>query len=145
MDRRTVTLIWIGGVVLMVAVYAIGPQHFIAASEAFLIATGRVVSGLIDTLMWRGFELMRAAAIALYVVFMVLAVLAMRRGLRAGGMLLGVSVVFLLLVRTDWYDPSTKWLAAVVLTAIAAASMTKRLVHAMPPRDPANPWGFGRR
>ena len=82
--------------------------------------------------MWRGFEVMRAAAIALYVVFVVLAVLAMRRGLRAGGMLLGVSVVFLLLVRTDWYDPGTKWLAAVVLTAIAAASMTKRLVHAMP-------------
>ena len=32
---RTVALVWIGGVVLMVAVYAIGPQHFIAACEAF--------------------------------------------------------------------------------------------------------------
>ena len=61
----------------------------------------------------------RAAAISLYVVFVVLAVLAVRRCLRVGGMLVGVTVVFLLLVRTDWYDPGTKWLAAALLTAIA--------------------------
>ena len=28
-----------------------------------------------------------------------------------------ISLVFLLLVRTDWYDPGTKWLAAALLPA----------------------------
>jgi len=84
---------------------------------------------------------MRAAAIALYAVFVVLALLAMQRGLRVGGMLVGVSIVFALLVRTNWYDPGTKWFAAALLTAIAACVTTKRLLHTTPPRDPANPWG----
>jgi hypothetical protein len=96
---------------------------------------------MIATLMWRAFEVMRAAAIALYAVFVVLAVLAMRRGRRMGGMLLGVSVVFLLLVRTDWYDPGTKWLAAALVAAVAAGVTTTRLLHSAPPRDPASPWG----
>jgi hypothetical protein len=141
LDRRIIALVWIGGIVLMAVVYAIGPQHFLAACEAFIAAAVRFVNDLAATLIWRGFEVMRAAAIALYAVFVVLAVLATQRGLRAGGMLLGVSLVFLLLVRTDWYDPGTKWLAAALLTAVAAGVTTKRLLYAAPPRDPANPWG----
>jgi len=88
---------------------------------------------------------MRAAAIALYAVFVALSLLGIRRGLRVGGMLVGVSIVFLLLVRTDWYDPATKWLAAALVAAVAAAVITRRLLHVPPSRDPANPWGFGRR
>jgi hypothetical protein len=141
LDRRIIALVWIGGGVLMAAVYLIGPQHFLAACEAFIADTARFIDDLAVTLMWRAFEVMRAAAIALYAVFVVLAVLAMQRGLRAGGMLLGVSLVFLLLVRTDWYDPGTKWLAAAVLAAVAAGVTTKRLLYAAPPRDPADPWG----
>jgi hypothetical protein len=53
----------------------------------------------------------------------------------------GVSIVFALLVRTDWYDPGTKWFAAALLTAIAAGVTTRRLLHATSPRDPTNPWG----
>ena len=140
MDRRIIALVWIGGV-LMAAVYAIGPQHFLTACEAFIAAAVRFVDDRAATLMWRAFEVMRAAAIALFAVFVVLAVLAMRRGLRAGGMLVGVSLVFLLLVRIDWYGPGTKWLSAAVLTAVAAGVMMKRLLYAPPPRDPANPWG----
>ena len=144
-DRRIVALVWLGGIALMAAVYAIGPQHFLAACEAFMTAAVRFLDNLAATLMWRAFEVMRAAAIALYAVFVVLAVLAMRRGLRAGGMLVGVSLVFLLLVRTDWYDPGTKWLAAALLTAVAAGVTTKRLLYAPPPRDPRNPWGVAYR
>jgi hypothetical protein len=141
LDRRIIALVWIGGVVLAVAVYAIGPRDFLAACEAALVAAAHFVDQVIATLMWRAFEVMRAAAIALYAVFVVLSVLAMRRGQRMGGMLIGVSIVFLLLVRTDWYDPGTKWLAAVLLTAIAAGVTTKRLLHVAPPRDPDGPWG----
>jgi hypothetical protein len=142
-DRRIVGLVWIGGAVLMAAVYAIGPQNFLAECEALVRALGQFVDDLLTTLMWRAFEVMRAAAIALYAVFVVLSGLGMRRGLRMGGMLLGVSIVFLLLVRTDWYDPGTKWLAAALVAAVAAAVATRRLLHAPPPRGPVNPWGFG--
>jgi hypothetical protein len=157
-DRRIVGLVWIGGVVLMAAVYAIGPQNFLAECEALVRTAAQFVDELLTTLMWRAFEVMRAAAIALYAVFevmraaaialyavfVVLSGLGMRRGLRMGGMLLGVSIVFLLLVRTDWYDPGTKWLAAALVAAVGAAVATRRLLHVRPPRDPAKPWGFGR-
>lgn len=143
MDRRVVALVWIGGVVLMALIYGVGPQQFLAACEAVLMAVARFLDAVFATLMWRAFEVMRAAALALYAVFVVLTVLAIRRGLRAGGMLIGVSLVFLLLVRTDWYDPGTKWFAAVLLTAIAAAVTTKRLLRVGPPREPGDPWGVG--
>jgi len=104
MDRRTIGLVWVGGIVLMVAIYVIGPQDFIAACEHLVADAMAWLGTLIDTLTLRAFEVVRAAAIAMYVVFVVLAVLAMGRGLHVGGMLFVVSVVFLLLVRTDWYE-----------------------------------------
>lgn len=140
-DRRVIALIWVGGAVLMALIYGIGTQQFLAACEAMLMAMARFLDTVFATLMWRAFEVMRAAAIALYAVFVVLALLAIRRGQRAGGMLIGVSLVFLLLVRTDWYDPGTKWFAAALLTAIAAAVTTKRLLRNGPPREPGDPWG----
>jgi hypothetical protein len=145
LDRRLIGLIWIAGAVLMVAVYVIGPQHVLAAGEVLLLAATRAVDAVLSALMWRGLELLRAAAIALYGVFVVLAVLAMQRRVPVGGMLFGISLLFLLLARTDWFDPGTRWLAAVVLNAIAATTVTKRLLHVPPPRDPATPWGLGRR
>ena len=144
MDRRTIALVWVGGAALMAAVYAIGPQHFLAACEALVIGAVRWLDEVAATLMWRAFEVMRAAAIALYVVFLVLSLLGIRRGLQTGGMLVGVSLVFLLLVRTDWYDPASKWLAAALVAVVAAAVTTRRLLHAPPSRNPADPWGFGR-
>ena len=143
MDRRTIGLVWVGGIVLMVAIYVVGPQDFIAACEHFVADALAWLSRLIDTLTLRAFEVVRAAAIAMYVVFVVLAVLAMGRGLHVGGMLFVVSVVFLLLVRTDWYEPGTKWLAAAVLAAVAAVMLTKRLIRGPRPRNPADPWGRG--
>jgi len=145
MDRKTIALIWTGGIVLMVAIYAIGPQHFIMLCEQFIADAMWWLSDLIDTMMQRGFEAVRAAAIAMYAVFLVLAVLAMRHRLRTGGMLLVVSVVFLLLIRTDWYGSYTKWFAAAVLTTVAAGVLTKRLIGAPRPRDPADPWGMASR
>jgi hypothetical protein len=145
MDRRIIALIWLGGIVLMVAIYAIGPQHFIAACEQFIADAVWWLNNFVDTLMRRAFEVVRAAAIAMYVVFVVLAVMAMRRGQRTGGMLLVVSVVFLLLVRTDWYGSDTRWFAAAVLTTVGAAVVTKRLIHAPQPRNPADPWGMALR
>jgi hypothetical protein len=144
-DRKIIALIWTGGIVLMAAIYLIGPQHFITACEQFVAQVMWWLSDVIDMLTVRAFEVVRAAAIAMYAVFGVLAVLATRRRLHPGGMVVLVSIVFLLLVRTDWYDPGTKWLAAAVLTTIAAGMLTSRLIHAPRPRDPADPWGVAPR
>ncbi|HVC59528.1 MAG TPA: hypothetical protein VND19_04055 [Acetobacteraceae bacterium] len=142
MDRRTIGLIWIGGIVLMVVLYVIGPQDFIQACEAYLSRLWWFIGNLIETLSARAFNAVRAAALALYAVFAVLAVLARRRGLRGGGALFIVSALFLLLVGTRWYDPGIKWFTAAVLAGAGAAAMTARLLHPPPlPRDPNNPWG----
>ena len=142
MDRRTIGLIWIGGIVLMVALYLIGPQDFIRACEQFVSRCWWFVSDLIETLSVRAFDAVRAAAIALYVVFVVLAILARRSGHRSGGSLFIVSALFLLLIETRWYDPGTKWFSAAILAGVGAAMMTARLLHPPPPpRDPRNPWG----
>jgi len=141
-DRRTIGLIWIGGIVLMVALYLIGPQDFIRACEQFVAHFWWFIGDLIDTLMVRAFDAVRAAAIALFVVFVVLAIMARRAGHRSGGTLFTVSVLFVLLVETHWYEPGTKWFSAAVLAGVGAAVMTARLMHAPPmPRDPRNPWG----
>ncbi len=141
MDRRIIVLVWAGGIILAAVVYAVGPQNFLATCEEFILSAVHFLDDLVATLMWRAFEVMRAAAIALYAVFVVLTLLAMHRGMRVGGTLIVVSIVFLLLVRTDWYDPGTKWLAAAILSAVAAAMTTRRLLHTPTPRQPGNPWG----
>jgi hypothetical protein len=143
LDRRTIGLIWIGGVVLMVALYLIGPQDFIRACEDYVGRFWLLMGDLIEALSTRAFDAVRAAAIALFAVFVVLAVLASRRGLRSGGALFIVSVLFVLLVETRWYEPGTKWFSALVLAGVGAAVMTARLLHPPPiARDPRNPWGY---
>jgi hypothetical protein len=142
LDRRTIGLIWIGGAVLMVALYLIGPQDFIRTCEEFVSRVWWFVGDLIEALSVRAFDAVRAAALALYAVFVVLAILAHRRGLRSGAALFIVSVLFLLLVETRWYEPGTKWFSAAVLAGVGAAVMTGRLLH--PPPMPRNPWNSAR-
>ena len=142
MDRKTIGLVWIGGIILMVALYYVGPQDFIQTCEFYLSQLWWWLGDLIDTLATRAFDALRAAAIALYAVFLVLTVLARRRGLRSGGAWFIVTVLFLLLVDTRWYDPGTRWFSAAVLAGVGAAVMTARLLHPPPPmRDPRYPWG----
>jgi hypothetical protein len=142
LDRKTIGLVWIGGIVLMAALYWIGPQDFIQACEAFVTRLWWFLADLIDTLAARAFDALRAAAIALYAVFLVLTVLAHRRRLHGGGAWFIVTVLFLLLVGTRWYDPGTRWFAAAVLAGVGAGVMTGRLLHPPPmPRDPRYPWG----
>jgi hypothetical protein len=142
LDRRTIGLVWLGGVVLMAVLYVIGPQHFIQACEDAITRVLWFLDDIVETMMSRAFDAVRAAAIALYVVFLVLAMLASRRGLRVGGAVVVVSLLFLVLVRTNWYDPATKWLSAAVVAAVAAGVMTSRLLRSSSGgRDPARPWG----
>jgi len=144
-DRRTIGLIWIGGAALMVAVYVIGPQDFIQVCEAYLSRLWWLLGDLVETLSARALDALRAVAIALYAVFLVLGLLAHWRGLRSGGGLFVVSLVFLLVVSTHGYAPGVEWFSAAVLAGTGAAVMTARLLHPPPmPRDPRNPWGPSR-
>lgn len=142
MDRRTIASIWLGGAVLMVALYVVGPSHFIQVCEALFTQFWSFVGDLIEALMQRAFDAVRAAAIALYVVFVVLALLAGHRGIRSGGALFVVTVLFVLLVGTQWYEPATKWFSAAMLAGVGAIVMTGRLMRPPPMRrDPRDPWG----
>src|SRR5579871_5042306 len=140
MDRRLLAAIWLGGIVLMVVLYMVGPQHFIQACEAFFRQFWWYIGNFIDMLMDRAFDAVRAAAIALYAVFVVLALLAGQRGLRSGSALFVVTVLFFVLVGTRWYDQGTKWFTAAVLAGVGALVMTNRLTR----RESRDPWGMRR-
>jgi hypothetical protein len=140
MDRRTLAAIWLAGIVLMVLLYIVGPQNFIHACEAFFQQFWWYIGSFIDVLMERAFDAVRAAAIALYVVFVVLALLAGRRGFRGGGALFVVSVLFFVMVGTRWYDQGTKWFIAAVVAGVGALVMTNRLLR----RESRDPWGMRR-
>jgi hypothetical protein len=146
MDRRTIASIWLGGIVLMVVLYVGGPQHVIELCQAYIAQFWSFIGDLIDMLTQRAFDAVRAAAIALYVVFVVLALLAGHHGLRSGAALFVITVVFLMLVGTRWYEPGTKWFSAAVLAGVGAGMMTSRLLRPPRPRrrDPRDPWGANR-
>jgi len=146
MDRRTIASIWFGGVVLMVVLYIGGPQHVIELCQVYFAQFWSFIGDLIDALTQRAFDVVRAAAIALYVVFVVLALLAGHRGLRSGAALFVITLVFLMLVGTHWYAPGTKLFSAAVLAGVGAGMMTSRLMRPPPVarRDPRDPWGVNR-
>jgi hypothetical protein len=126
----------------MVAVYVIGPQDFIQTCEAYLSRLWWFLGDLIESLSARAFDAVRAAAIALYAVFLVLGLLAHWRGLRSGGGLFIVSLVFLLVVSMRGYAPGVEWFSAAVLAGTGAVVMTARLLHPPPMlRNLRSPWG----
>jgi len=142
MNRTTIGLVWLGGFALMLLLYAIGPQHFLATCQAFFIDAWAGLDRLIAALTHQALDVVRAGALALYAVFLVLAVLARRHGMRTGGTLVAISVLFLILVETEWYDSGTKWFAAALIAGLGAAMMTSRLLRPPPPpQDAAHPWG----
>ena len=93
-----------------------------------------------DMLMWRLrgvsgplYDFVRAAAIALFVVFWVLGVISVQRGLRGISVLLVFSVIFWWLVGgpRHWLfpTPTSDWLSALVVAGAGAALMTGRLAR----------------
>ena len=139
MNRSTVGLVWVCGLVLMVALYAIGPGNFVYAVEEAFSQAWWFLDRLFTVLALQALDLVRAAAIALYVVFLALAIMARQRGHRTGGAIALVSLLFLFLVRYEWYAPGTRWFVAAVVCGVGAISMTSRLLRPPPPRN-AGPW-----
>ena len=142
-------MIWAGGLVLAVALYVIGPDRFIDACWNLIDGIDAAFRSLVAALGAQTYGVIRALAIALYVVFAVLAFMASQRGHRGIGALVVVSLVFLVLVWRP-YDfapaPISRWLAALILVATGAAVMTQRLSAAPSRRDqPPPPYPPGRR
>ncbi|WP_428533799.1 hypothetical protein [Rhodopila sp.] len=146
MRRESILMIWVGGLVLAVALYLVGPDRFLDACLNLYNAIDGAFRGLVAMLGAQTYSVVRALAIAIYVVFAVLAVLASQRGHRGFGALLIVTAVYLILVWRP-YDaypvPLGRWLAALALVVIGAVVMTQRLTvrpfqrdRSLPPYPP---------
>jgi hypothetical protein len=128
--QQTILSIWAGGIVLAIVLYAIGPDRFVSACLDSLLLAEAAFRNLMLSLGMHAYNLVRAAAIAMYVVFAVLGGMAAFRGLRAWSALIIVTGVFLVLVwRPEEIDPTPvgRWLAGLVLCLAAAFAMTRRL------------------
>jgi len=132
MQGRSIAIIWFAGLALAFGLYLTGPERFFAT----------LVGGF-DEFIWRvqdalyllgskTFEVVRALAIALYVTFFALGVVAAQRGLKARGALTLVSILFVILLAGPGsgtpIHPS-RWTEAFVLSAVAAVVMTQRLMR----------------
>jgi hypothetical protein len=125
--RNTIAFVWLGGTVLAALVYAAGPGHFIGAAVAALGHVEWLIESWIGFVAMQSFDLVRAIAIALFAVFLVLGFMAAQRG-RGSGMI-GVTVLFVGLVGIGGYHSRFFWLAALVVAGAGALSMTRRLIE----------------
>lgn len=135
--RHTIAAIWIGGLILAVLLYITGPERFFIACAAFLEWLDDSFHAMLAALGAQAFTAIRAAAIALYVVFLVLCGLAIHRNIRAWGGLIVITILFVILVWRPWFEPPValgRWLTALILCAVGAIMMTQRLL--MPPPPP---------
>ena len=85
MRRESILMIWIGGFVLAAALYWIGPDRFLDACLNLIDSLDTTVRNLVAMLGAQTYGVVRALAIAMYVVFAVLAFLASQRGHRGIG------------------------------------------------------------
>jgi hypothetical protein len=139
--RESILLIWIGGLVLAAALYAIGPDRFLDVCLAAIDAMDAAFRHLVFTLGAQVFGVVRALAIALYVVFAVLAILSSGRGLGGIGALVMLTLVDLVLLWRpfDPYPaPLSRWILALCLVLAGAIVMTQRLLG--PPRMARGPY-----
>jgi hypothetical protein len=131
MRRNIVGLVWLVGIVLTALVYQIGPDRIVEASFGWLGDIRAAVDALFAALALNTFELMRALAIGLFPVFVVLALVALRRGLAARGALIAVTLVFLLLLaaplRRGEAISDARWTGAFLVVLAGSIAMTRRL------------------
>lgn len=141
MPRNTIAMIWVAGFVLAAIVYLAGPDRVVYAAFDLLQRAWWDLQDALRNLSLAAFDLLRALAIGLWFVFVALAVLVARRGGRCRAAVIAVTLLFLGLIwhaAGDGFGAHTRWVAALLLTAVAALSMTRRLA-----RPAASPWRPG--
>src|SRR4051812_23551070 len=90
-------MIWIGGFVLAVVLFVIGPDRFIDACLNLFDTIDTALRDLVAQLGMRTYGVVRALAIAIFVVFAVLCVLASRHGHRGFWPFIVVTAAFMVL------------------------------------------------
>lgn len=128
MRLHPVTAVWIGGALLAVAIFVLGPDGFVGSVTAFLEAAGDAIADAVGSLSVQAFDALRAGTLALFAVFLALGVMAARRGLKARRLTLVVSALFLLLTATGHSGDGFRWLEAGLLVALGASIHTRRLM-----------------
>jgi hypothetical protein len=141
--RETLLAIWIGGFVLAVLLYLIGPDRFFDSIITTIDSIQVGFRQLVAALGTQAYGVIRAAAIALYFVFAILSILAVQRQRHGIGALIVVTIVFLVLVWRPYDEfaaPIGRWFVALLVVFIGAAVMTQRLLVPHTPR-----WNGSRR
>ena len=142
MSRNTIAIIWAAGIVLALIVYVTGPDRFVFATFDVIQRAWWSLQEALLNFSVAAFDLVRALAIGLYFVFVALAILTIRHGGRGRGALVAVSLVFFCLIwrsAGEGFGAHTRWMTALLLTAVAALSMTRRLTR----RNEPSPWHLG--
>lgn len=136
MNRNTIGLVWIGGLLLAVLLTVIGPGSLGAGLAAAFDRTFDTISLALEQLGDPLREMIRGFALAAFVVFIVLCVIARRRGQPSIGAAVAVTIGFLLLAGgpRDWSRSlqGSHWLLALILALGAALVMTRRVMRAVP-------------
>jgi hypothetical protein len=141
MPRNTIAMVWAGGLILAVIVYLAGPDQFVYGVFDLIHRGWWTLQDALRNLSIAAFDLVRALAIGLYFVFVVLTLIVIRRGGRGRAALIALSVVFFALI---WHAPGYgfgahgRWIAGLLLAAAGALSMTRRLTQPM-----VSPWRPG--
>ena len=133
--RQSILRIWVGGLVLAVLLYAIGPDRFFDSFFGFYDRIEVVFHNLATILGAQVFSVARAAAIAIYIVFSILAFLASQRGHRGFGAWVTVTVLGAILVWRPFSEmpaEGSRWILALLLVVVGALTMTQRLMAAPP-------------
>jgi hypothetical protein len=135
MNRNTIALVWLGGAVLAALLYLTGPWNFVQNFWLAIDNLQYLLGNSLFVLFHQAFDLVHAVAIALFAVFIVLAVLASHRGIRGGGVV-STTVLFVGLLVIGGYNSRLCWLAALIVALVGATHMTQLLLS---PR-PRSPW-----
>lgn len=128
--RDPVLFAWAAGLGIAALVYVVGPDHFLFRLENALHVLAWQIAEILADLSATALDLVRALSIGLFFTFLGLAATVSRRGGRSRGAMVVVSIVFLVLVGGATSGDPARWLAALVLSGLAAAVMTGRLRHA---------------
>ncbi len=132
MQHRTIIIVWGAGMLLALAAYTIGPDHFVASTFALFDGLAAVVQSTLRDLGMRAYDVVRALALGLFAIFFILSLIAAGRGLPARGTLFIVTLLFLILVWHEGPEATGHWTLAFVLAASGAASVTRRLASSPP-------------
>jgi hypothetical protein len=136
--QRTIIIVWIAGLLLAMAAYEVGPDDFVTAAFALIDTAAGSLQRVLRDLGMRAYDVVRALALGLFVIFFVLSLIAVQRGLPARWTLFVVTLLFLILVWHEGPEASGHWTLAFLLAATGAASITRRL--SCPPPQALPQW-----